>query len=206
MQEKDNLTEEKIFESATLVFLEKGMDGARMRDIAERAGINKSLLHYYYRSKDRLFDAVFDKLAGVIFRRFTPIFDASLSLDDKIRFFFREHISFLQKNPALPSFILNELNRNPARIRKLIQKLDIESLWTTLEEQHRNEFEKYKLTRDMMPQLMTSIAAMSIFPFAARTLVAAILEKLGYGFDSYLEERKEFAAEFVINSLKKGGE
>ncbi|MDX9930379.1 MAG: TetR/AcrR family transcriptional regulator [Bacteroidales bacterium] len=206
MLEKDKLTEEKIFESATLVFLEKGMDGARMRDIAERAGINKSLLHYYYRSKDRLFDAVFDKLAGIIFSRFAPIFDAGLTLDDKIRFFFREHISFLQKNPALPSFILNELNRNPARIRKLIQKIDIESLWTTLEEQHRNEFEKYKLTRDMMPQLMTSIAAMSIFPFAARTLVAAILEKLGYGFDGYLEERKEFAAEFVINSLKKGGE
>jgi AcrR family transcriptional regulator len=63
MTENDKQTEDKIFEAATLVFEEKGMAGARMQNIADRAGINKALLHYYFRTKDHLFDAVFAKLA-----------------------------------------------------------------------------------------------------------------------------------------------
>jgi TetR/AcrR family transcriptional regulator len=203
MAENDKLTEEKIFEAATEVFIEKGMDGARMQDIANHAGINKSLLHYYYRTKDHLFDAVFEMIAGQIFRKFAPVFDENLSLEEKIRFFFREHITFLQKNPRLPSFILNELNRHPERIKKLIQRIDVNKLWTTLETQHKEELEKYNITRENIPQLMTSIAAMSVFPFAGRALIASIMEKMGYDFDDYIEERKEYAAEFVINAIKK---
>ena len=125
MTENDKQTEEKIFDSATDVFTEKGMDGARMQDIANQAGINKALLHYYYRTKDHLFNAVFEKIAGQMFEKFAPVFDEKLSLEEKIRFFFREHITFLQKNPRLPAFLLNEINRNPERIKKLIQKIDI---------------------------------------------------------------------------------
>jgi TetR/AcrR family transcriptional regulator len=113
MTDNDRQTEERIFESATEVFIEKGMDGARMQDIANHAGINKALLHYYYRTKDQLFNAVFEKIATKVFSKFAPVFDKDLTLEDKIRFFFREHISFLQQNPRLASFVLNEVNRNP---------------------------------------------------------------------------------------------
>jgi len=202
MTENDKLTEEKIFEAATEVFLQKGMDGTRMQDIADYAGINKSLLHYYYRTKDHLFNAVFEKIAGQIFRKFAPVLDENLTLEEKIRFFFREHITFLQKNPRLPSFILNEINRNPARIKKLIQLIDINKLWTTLEAQHKEELEKYNINRENIPQLMTSIAAMSVFPFAARALITSIMEKMGYNFDDYIENRKEYAADFVIKAIR----
>ena len=203
MTDNDKQTEEKIFESATEVFVKKGMDGARMQDIADHAGINKSLLHYYYRTKDRLFNAVFEKIASKMFAKFAPVFDANLSLEDKIRFFYKEHIGFLQKNPRLPAFLLNEINRNPARIKKLILNIDIEHLWNMLEEQHRDELKKYNITRKSIPQLMTSIAALSVFPFAARGILEGVFEKLGISFDDYMEERKEFAAEFVIRAIKE---
>jgi TetR/AcrR family transcriptional regulator len=203
MIENERQTEEKIFEAATEVFIEKGMDGARMQDIADHAGINKSLLHYYYRTKDRLFSAVFEMIAGQLFKKFSPVFDENLSLEEKIRFFYREHITFLQKNPRLASFVLNEINRNPERIRKFIQGIDIEKIWTTLQAQHKEELEKYNITQENIPQLMTSIAAMSVFPFAGRVLIASIMEKMGYDFDDYIEKRKEYAAEFVINAIRK---
>jgi AcrR family transcriptional regulator len=203
MTDKEKQTEEKIFESATDVFIEKGMDGARMQDIADHAGINKSLLHYYYRTKDKLFNAVFEKIAGQMFRKFAPVLDENLSLEEKIRFFFREHIAFMQKNPRLPSFILNEIHRNPARIRKLIQSIDINKLWTTLEAQHKEEFKRYNITKENIPQFMTTIAGMSVFPFAAKPIIAGIMEKMGYNFDEYIEERKEYAADFVINAITK---
>src|SRR5512133_3072005 len=123
MNEKEKQTEERIFDAATEVFEEKGLAGARMQNIADRAGINKALLHYYYRTKDHLFEAVFTALAKKVFSRFTPIFDDKMSIEEKIRFFFREHIEFLRKNPRLPGFILNEINNNPGRIKKLISNI-----------------------------------------------------------------------------------
>jgi len=68
------------------------MDGARMQDIANLAGINKALLHYYFRTKTS-FEAVFQKVAGRMFAKFAPVFREDLPLEDKIRFFYREHMS-----------------------------------------------------------------------------------------------------------------
>jgi len=203
MIENDKQTEEKIFEAATEVFLAKGMDGARMQDIANHAGINKALLHYYFRTKDRLFNAVFEMIARKMLRKFAPVFDENLSFEDKIRFFFKEHISFLQENPALPGFIINEINRNPARIKKILKNVDIKNLLSMLEKQHREEFKKYNITEDSIPQLLTTIVSISVFPFAARGIIEGVFENIGLDFDKYIEERKEFAAQFVLRALKK---
>jgi AcrR family transcriptional regulator len=202
MTENDKQTEEKIFEAATDVFIEKGMDGARMQDIANHAGINKALLHYYFRSKDMLFNKVFEKISGKMFNKFAPVFDSSITLEEKIRFFFRAHISFMQDNPRLPAFILNEVNRNPARIKKILGSIDFRKLWLILYEQHKNELDKYNLTEENLPQIMTTIASMSVFPFAARGILEGIFQNMGVDFDKYIEERKEFAAEFVIKAIK----
>ena len=203
MTENDKQTEERIFEAATDVFVDKGMDGARMQDIASHAGINKALLHYYFRTKDQLFNAVFEMIARKVLKKFAPVFDETLSLEAKIRFFFREHITFLQENPKLPGFILNEINRNPARINKLLNNIDIENLWKKIYEQHKEELKKYNITEATLPQIMISIAALSVFPFAARGLIEGLLEKAGIDFNKYIEERKVFAAEFVIKAITK---
>ena len=203
MTEPDKQTEEKIFDSATEVFVEKGMDGTRMQDIATHAGINKALLHYYFRTKDQLFNAVFEMIARKIFKKFAPVFDETLTLEEKIRFFFREHIAFLQANPRLPGFLLNEVNRNPDRIKKLLKNVDFDNIWSKLYDQHKEEFNRYNITQATMPQLMISIAALSVFPFAARGILEGILEKTGLNFNEYMEERKVFAADFVIKAIKK---
>lgn len=203
MAENDKLTEEKIFEAATDVFVDKGMDGARMQDIASHAGINKALLHYYFRTKDQLFNAVFEMIARKILKKFAPVFDENLSLEAKIRFFFKEHITFLQENPKLPAFILNEVNRNPVRIKKLLNNVDFDSLWSKLFEQHKGELQKYNISQAAMPQIMISIAAMSVFPFAARGILEGLFGKIGLDFDEFIEERKEFAAEFVIKAITR---
>jgi len=203
MTENDKLTEEKIFEAATDVFVDKGMDGARMQDIANHAGINKALLHYYYRTKDQLFNAVFEMIAKKILKKFAPVFDENLTLEEKIRFFFKEHISFLQENPRLPAFLLNEVNRHPERIKKILASVDFEGIWLKLYDQHKEELKKYNITQASMPQLMISIAAISVFPFAAKGILDGILEKIGVDFNGFIEERKEFAADFVINAITK---
>lgn len=201
MADNDRQTEGKIFDAATEVFIEKGMDGTRMQDIADRAGINKSLLHYYYRTKERLFNAVFEKVARQMISRFAPVFDEHLSLEEKIRFFFNEHIELLRSNPRLPGFILNEVNRHPERFRVLMENINVAGVWETLERQHHDEFVKYQISREAFPQLMTSIASLTIFPFAARGLISVILEKWGIGFEDYIEKRKTFAADLMVRAI-----
>jgi AcrR family transcriptional regulator len=203
MSENEKLTEEKIFEAATIVFEEEGLSGARMQSIADRAGINKALLHYYFRTKDHLFEAVFTKLAKKMFMKFNPIFENNLSLEEKIRFFFKEHISFMQQNPKLPGFILNEINHNPQRIQKLIKNIEFKNLWLKIKEQHKDELYKYNITEETLPQIMTTIASLSVFPFAAKGILEVIFENMGVDFDKYIELRKNFAADFVIKAITK---
>jgi TetR/AcrR family transcriptional regulator len=198
----DKQTEERIFEAATEVFIEKGLDGSRIQDIADRAGMNKSLLHYYYRSKDRLFNSVFEMIAMKMLKKFAPVFEENLTLEEKIRFFFREHISFLQKNPRLPAFLLNEINRHPERLRMFMDNINIERLWDMLHSQHREELDQYNITRANIPQIMTTLASLSVFPFAARKLLEELFRQDGLNFDDYIEERKTFAADFMISALK----
>ncbi|MBA4321209.1 MAG: TetR/AcrR family transcriptional regulator [Odoribacter sp.] len=200
---QDKQTEEKIFEAATDVFEEKGLAGARMQDISDRAGINKALLHYYFRTKEKLFNAVFEMVAKKMLSRFAPVFEEDMSLEDKIRFFFREHIAFLQKNPKLPAFIINEINQNPERIKKLLENIDFRGILEKMLEKHKHEIHKYNIDEKTIPQIMTSIVAISVFPFAAKGLLETILNSAGYDFDKYIEERKEFAAEFVIKAITK---
>lgn len=202
MKISDLQTEQQIFGAAAEVFTEKGFDGARMHEIASRAGINKALLHYYFRSKENLFDEVFRKLASNLLEKFTPVFKPGMTLEEKIGFFLREHIEFLRQNPRLPSFILNEINRNPARISKLFPDIDFGKVYDTIASQHGKELEKYNITPEVMPQIMASIAAMSVFPFIARGILEGILKNLGQEFNSFIEERKEFAPEFVMGALK----
>jgi TetR/AcrR family transcriptional regulator len=204
MTENEKLTEDRIFEAATDVFVRKGMDGARMQDIASQAGINKALLHYYYRSKEKLFIKVFEMIARKIFKKFEPVFDTSMSLEDKIRFFFREHISFLQENPGLPGFLLNEVNRNPEIIKQIFSAMDVENLWTKLYEQHRAEFERYNINIKDLPHFLVTMVSISVFPFAAKGILDGILGKSNIGFNEFIEERKSFAADFVIRAMTAG--
>ena len=203
MSENEKMTEEKIFEAATIVFEEEGLSGARMQSIADRAGINKALLHYYFRTKDHLFEAVFTKLAKKMFMKFNPIFENNLSLEEKIRFFFKEHISFMQQNPKLPGFILNEINHNPQRIQKLIKNIEFKNLWLKILEQHKDELYKYNITEETLPQIMTTIASLSVFPFAAKGILEVVFENMGVDFDKFIELRKNFAADFVIKAITK---
>jgi TetR/AcrR family transcriptional regulator len=53
-------TRAEILSAAAKIFAESGLAGARTDAIAAAAGVNKALLYYYFRSKERLYEAVFE--------------------------------------------------------------------------------------------------------------------------------------------------
>lgn len=198
---KNTDTEKNILDAATDVFQTKGMDGARMQEIADKANINKSMLHYYYRSKQKLFEAVFKTAISIMAHKLREIIETEEPLFDKIRNFTDNYIGFISKHAYLPTFIIQELNRNP------------EILQETFVKQFGNSFDKMKTTinemvekgeiRPIKPEhLLMNVIAMSIFPFVAKPILKSVLQKDEKEYQILLEERKTHVADFVINSIK----
>jgi AcrR family transcriptional regulator len=198
--ENDN-KEFQILEAAKTVFHRKGMDGARMQEIADEAGINKALLHYYYRSKQMLFEAVFIRAFSLLAPQLNEILNDNSSIEAKIRNFTDNHLSFVIKQPYLPAFIINELNRNPDFLSKLKSKKGFPNL-EKFKSQVTIEVEQGILKPIKAEQLFINILSLNIFPLLASTLIRAFTNLDDASYRQLLEDRKTEVANFIIDSIK----
>src|SRR6478672_10679750 len=83
-QQADSDTERRILDAAHVVFLRRGTAGARTQEIAKEAGVNSALLHYYFRSKARLAEAVFQRAAGQLLPAIVRILSSDAELEAKV--------------------------------------------------------------------------------------------------------------------------
>lgn len=201
--ENEKQTEERIFDAATEVFEEKGFAATRMQEIADRAGINKSLLHYYFRSKELLFEAVFDKLLDKMFSKVLGVFSSDKTFEEKIRLYYAEHISFFQKNPRLPIFIMSEIALNPERLKERFNSLDFIKVRDTVMKTHAREMKAYHIRKEDWPQFVVTLISLTVFPYATQEIIKMLLSKseAKMSFTTFMNERKDYAADFVLNAL-----
>jgi TetR/AcrR family transcriptional regulator len=198
-QKKDN-TEEKILAAAQTVFIKKGMDGSRMQEIADEAGINKALLHYYFRSKQKLFEAIFSMVFNQIFPDIRNLLFSEEPFENKIAVFIEKYIDLLLKHPFLPSFILKEINRDPEFLASVIKKQGINP--ADLVAMIEQEMEKGQIRKMDPRELMVNILSLSIFPFAARPLMQIVFFNNDQkAYKKFLIQRKDTVKEFLLNSI-----
>jgi len=198
---KDTNTEALILKAAKQIFQQKGMVGARMQEIANKAGINKAMLHYYYRNKQLLFEAVFSKAFSLLAPELNKVLNEDSSIEEKIRTFTSNYISFIIKHPYLPNFIIQELNRNPEFSFKLKEKPGFPNI-SKFNKQVEIEVEKGILKPIKGEQLFINIMALNIFPFIATPLIKAITNVNDKEFKTLMDERKTEVSDFIINSIK----
>jgi TetR/AcrR family transcriptional regulator len=192
-------TEKKILDAAKKVFQRKGFDGSRMQEIADEAGINKALLHYYFRSKENLFETVFREAFNDLFRKIFSSIGSSLPLDEKVRYICNDYISFMQKNPYIPSFILNGIQRNPEKIAALLQSSPTPP--TEILKKVKQSLEDAGLNEIDHRQFIINIISLSIFPIIAKPLLKNILNLSEEEFDAFIETRKKELPEFILRSI-----
>lgn len=195
----EKVTEIKILEAAKKVFVDKGMDGARMQEIANEAGINKALLHYYFRTKAQLFDKIFSVAMESIFNPINESLENDGNLFNFIDTFVDNYLTVLSENPHLPNFILNEINKNPERMVKLVSlKLNIATLKQLIDEGIENKV----IIPISIENFLVNIIGLCVFPILAKPLISAyffVNEKNDY--HAFIEERKKNIPEFVKNAL-----
>jgi TetR/AcrR family transcriptional regulator len=197
---KEEGAEQRILEAAQRVFTRKGMAGARMQEVADEAGINKALLHYYFRDKQRLFEGVFK---GGAEKQFGCIWDSLKGrehLFGAIEAFVEAYIDRMVQNPQLPLFIANEMNRDPDGLRAFIDR-GMESrqrfLKLVAEAHDRGEI------IDIDPrELLLNIMALCAHPFIARPMITHIHGITDEAFRRMIAKRRKTLPEFIIRSIR----
>lgn len=194
-------TSEKILDSAIDVFQEKGFNGTRMQAIADKAKINKALLHYYFKTKDKLFQIIIEKAVKLFIPKVIKVIDVDADIFDMIRNFVGAYIDMLRKNPHIPSFIINEINNNPERLLKLIKAsgFNVDFVKVRIQE----DIDK-GIIRDISPEhLLLNTLSLCIFPFVGKPMIVGIILNGDEDkFESLIDERKEVVSSFIINSIK----
>ncbi|HQR00122.1 MAG TPA: TetR/AcrR family transcriptional regulator [Ferruginibacter sp.] len=195
-------TEQKILESARNVFIQKGLAGARMQDIADQAGVNKALLHYYFTSKDKLFNIVFEQEFGNFFSSLAQVIASDQPLFEKIKKVVALDIEKLSQFPDMPIFVLNEVSRNPEVILSRLQNIPVEMVLGLFQQQINAEVERGNIRPIAAGQLLVNIQSLCVFPFLARPMLRGLMKMNEEEFKAMIQLRKNEVAEFIINGIK----
>jgi len=200
--ENDINTEQKILEAAEEVFHEKGFDGARMQEIADKASINKGLLHYYFKTKDSLFEAIFSMAFRKMIAQIHSIVAMEISLDEKIDRIVDGYMFLISKNPALPRFVINELSKNPDRFIARNVTSDTRHTFAAFAASVQKEIDAGNIRPVDPLQLFMNMISMIIFPFIGRPMVQVVVGLSDKEFSRLMQERKEHIKLFLKQALK----
>lgn len=198
-------TEERILEAATKEFLHKGYAGARTTDIAEAAGVTHAMLHYYFRTKENLFDKIIESKIGMLRDiMLDTLGDPSGPLFDKLQSVIESHFDFVAANPDLPRFMINEILNKPERMSLVIDRLQqhVATIRESLQLQIDRYADRGECRRVDAGMLMLDIVTLNIFPFVATPMVNALLSGMMEDIPAFIEARKKENVETIMRKLR----
>jgi AcrR family transcriptional regulator len=206
---RDTSTEQRILDAAHAVFLRRGTAGARMQEIAEEAGVNKALLHYYFRNKERLAEAVFRQVAMQLLPPVIGVLAApDLSIEEKVARVIELEFAHLSRSPFMPGYLISELNHRPERAEQLITSLlgpphRVRPLVFNALAAQIEERVKAGTMRPITPeQFAVNLLSLCIFPFAARPMLTVMLGGGEEGFRQFIAERPAHLVNFFLGALR----
>jgi AcrR family transcriptional regulator len=202
-------SETRILDAAHRVFTRRGTAGARMAEIAREAGVNHALVHYYFRTKQRLAEAVFKRAAGQLFPAMLAVFASELPIEEKVRRIVSAQVDMLLENRYLPGYLLAELNHYPERAELLLSSVagaapDVvrPRLFGKLTEQLDAAARDGTLRPISAQAFVLNLVSMVVYPFAARPFVMAIMGLDDARFDAMMQQRKVDLPEFFLAALR----
>ncbi len=197
-------TERLILEAAIREFSRKGYDGARTATIAAKAGVTHAMLHYYFRTKEKLFQRVFqDKITQVVDLVWHPITNTEGSLRDRLCRAVEEHFDFLAQNPQLPVFFITTFNSRPEICQDAIA--EVKEIVGERLKALREDFDKARLAGEIgkvdVADLLPDIVSLNIFPFLACQLMMAATGYEPERYGEFLAARKKENVEIILKRI-----
>ncbi|MDX1406972.1 MAG: TetR family transcriptional regulator [Saprospiraceae bacterium] len=193
--------EERIKQAAVKIFTARGLAGARMQDIADEAGLNKALVHYYFRNKRRLFELVFTEKLFELFSAFSVILQSQGTFEQKIRAFIDKQTELISRYPALPMFVLEEVRKDPAILAKKLPNGGPRYIKSMFEEMIHAEVATGRIRPVAFEQFMINLISLCMYPFVAKPLIQFMLEADDTEFARIVEQRKKLVADLLLKDL-----
>ena len=198
--------EQAILEAAEIEFMDKGFEAAKTTKIASLAGVTHAVLHYYYRTKENLFDKVFEKKINLLKGSLFVYFDMpDMPFLEKVQRAIESHFDFLKANADLPRFVVNELIFNPKRLvlfEKTIHKIGNHIL-NNISKDIEAEVKRGTINPIKPIDLLIDIASVNVFVFIAMPVLKTCAVKEFGHEDAFLEARKKENVEIIIRRLKR---
>jgi len=198
-------TEQIILAAAEAEFLEKGYGNAKMVAIAQRAGVNHSMLHYYYRTKEQLFQKVFKEKVQALTQMFGVIFEQNTDFTGTLRRVMETQFQFLSQNPQLPQFIFNEILSNKDNREWAIKTLfpHLFPFLSAIEKMLTNEISKGSVRPISVQNLLMNMLSINISTFVALPVLKENFQfNNSENLEKFLNERCESNVQFVLNAIK----
>jgi TetR/AcrR family transcriptional regulator len=198
----DRETRERILDAAHAVFIRKGTARSRTQEIADEAGVNKALVHYYFGTKAALADAIFDRALGTLAPlMFGILADENRTIEQKVRDIVREQIAFHSARPYLAGYMLSEMHAEPERVAALMAKRGSPPR-DVLRRQIREAVKAGKIRPISAEQFIVNLMGLLVFPFAMRPGLSALLGIEPSGWAAFIEERKRLLPDFILAGLR----
>ena len=206
----DGDTERRILDAAHAVFVRRGTAGARMQEIAAAARVNQALLHYYFRSKEQLARAAFERAAAQLMPAVIRVMASAAALEEKVAQVVGLELDHLSRAPYLPGYIIGEVAHHPERAGQLIAAMtrgltpeDIRPrVFGTLRRQIDARVAAGAMRRMTAESFMVNLIALCIFPFAARPMLQAMLGLDEDGFNRFIARRRRDLVDFFLGALR----
>ena len=198
--------EQQILAAAEQEFLTRGYDGARTTSIAQAAGVTHAMLHYYFRTKEQLFERIVDeKFEAISDSMFAIMGDPSLPIVERIKGGIAAHFDFVAENPLLPRFVINEIISRPERYELLHKRIGniIDNISNGLQSEIDHAAERGEMEKMDIKMLFISIMSLNIFTFVAYPFMQPIMGELMANREQFLAERKAENIETILRRIKK---
>ena len=206
--QRDRATEDRILDAAHSVFTRRGTAGARVQEIAAEAGVNKALLHYYFRSKEKLASAVFQRVALQIIPPLMQILASDAEIEVKVEKVVNHYLDQLSRAPYLPAYLIAELNHHPERVRALVTPIvgDPQQVrprvFAVLAAQLEQRVAAGTLRPIAAEQFVINLVSLCIFPFAVRPLLETVLLTGEGDFERFIAARRTALVDFFLAALR----
>jgi len=198
-------TQTRILDAADKVFVRRGTDGARMQEIADEAGVNKALLHYYFRTKEQLAHAVFLRIASSFLPRLIALMGSATPLDAKIDAVVDAYLTRFTRHPYLPGYIVSEASHHPDRVLAAHSDEGRKALRTLvgrLQKEIDREVEAGHMAPMTVEQFLITLVGSCFMPFAVRPLVVALYAPGPRGFERFIARRRKELPAFLKRALR----
>ncbi len=204
MKPKD--TEAEILKAAEQEFMLRGFDGAKTASIARAAGVTHAMLHYYFRTKEQLFERILTDKMNLMGRSVLTAFgNPELPLLERLKDGISRHFDFLVENPDLPRFIINEVFSRPERYE--IMRKGVSRIIDKLMQSVQQELDSMAAQGEIVPvdvrMLMLDVVSLNIFPFITYPMIKPLLGDIAADRERFFEQRKAENIEVIMRRIKK---